>query len=476
MNQLIQALMNDGVVIGENGMPAHENSGSKLLDAFYNLGASRAKSDGDILTFWKEAWKESRLGTLRLAAYNRDIRGGQGERRTFRLFWSWLCKSQPAVAIRYIPHVPFYGRWDDLYLGAFGTNVWENAVAFIAAALKNKDKLCGKWMPREGKKHHKIALSFMQMWGMTPKQYRLLIAGNTDVIETLMCGNRWGEINYNHVPSQAAQKYRKAFYKHDQVRYAAYVAALARGDKNVKVNAGAIFPHEVLHPLWNNGYWNFGKVSKQEEQLVIGQWNALPNFVDEGNFLCMTDTSGSMHGTPIEVSVALSLYLSERCKGPFKDCFITFSNKPKFQYFKGGDVVSRFKSLQSDGWDMNTNFEAALHLILDTAVTNHVPAQDMPNTLLVMSDMQFDQCVRKPSNNALQMIEREYQKAGYKRPNIVFWNLRAATGTPVKYDEQGTALVSGYSPSVMRTVFKGNTPLQVLIETLSQERYERIQL
>lgn len=467
---LLQALINDKV-FGENGMPAHADSGSKILDAFYNLGASRAKTDQDILRFWLNSWAESKLATLRLAFYNRDVRGGQGERRTFRLFWQWLCQNNPEIAVAMIPHVPMFGRWDDLWLGVSETDVWEAITAFVFSALQNNDKLCGKWMPREGKANDKIAKAFMAAWEMTPRQYRKFVAGNTQVIETLMCSGQWGQINYNHVPSQAAKRYRKAFYKHDQIRYAAYVAALAGGVKGVKVNAGAIYPHEVLDPVW------LGKrPTLQEKQLSIGQWNALPNFVGDHNFICISDTSASMNGIPLQVAVSLALYLSERCTGPFKNGFITFSRRPTFHYFKGGDVVSKLHSLDAGGWEGNTDFEAALKLILKTAVDNKVPAKDMPETLLVMSDMQFDYCVVKPSANALQMIEDMYKRAGYKRPNIVFWNLRAAAGTPVKYDEQGTALVSGYSPSIMTTVFKGATPLDVLIETLNQERYQVISL
>ncbi len=473
MNKLMEAFVKDRIIRGENGMPVHDNSGSKLLDAFFRLGASRKAPDAEVLKLWIDAWNESNLGALRLAFYNRDVRGGQGERRSFRIFYKWLCNTYPKIAVEMIPHVPFYGRWDDLWVCTYNTPVWDNAVAFIASALTAKDELAAKWMPRERKAYNHIAKAFMGTWELTERQYRKLITNIAHTVEMLMCQKKWAEINYNHVPSKAAQKYRKAFYKRDSVRYAAYVAALAKGEKGVKVNAGAIYPNEILMPLFK------GTNSLQEKQLVKGQWAAQPDYVGDEIFLTMVDTSGSMTwegGEPFRVSVALGLYLSERAKGPFKDAFVTFETRPTFHYFPGDDILERFKKFWNAPVGGSTDFEAALKLILSTAVKNHVPAKDMPTTLLVLSDMQFNSCVIKPSAKAMEMIEEMYRKAGYKRPNIIFWNLRSAAGVPVKYDEQGTALVSGYSPSIMKTVFKGSNPLEVLIATLSQERYERIEL
>lgn len=470
MNKLVDAFVRDGIVLGENGMPARKDSGSKLLDAFYKLGASRAASDVEILSIWTTAWKESPEGTLRMAFYNRDIRGGQGERKTFRIFWGWLCAVHPEIAVKNIPNVPFFGRWDDLWSVPLTPKMFTPIADFVHAALLAGDKLCGKWMPREGKAKDDLAKRFMAEWGITPKAYRKLCVGNTQVIESLMCAREFGRINYSHVPSQAAKKYRKAFFRRDEIRYREYLAALVRGDKGVKVNAGAIYPHEVLQPLYEF------RPSQAEIDLVNAQWKALPEIIGEGeSYLPMVDTSGSMSGLPIQVAVALGLYLAERNRSEFKDCFITFSNRPRFQHLKGNTVTERFVNLNHGGWDMNTNFLAALDLILDTAVRSHVPPEDMPTALIVLSDMQFDMAGgRECTLNAMQLIDKKYEKAGYVRPKIIYWNLRDAGNVPVKYDQAGTALVSGFSPNIMSTVFKGSNPLQVLIATLGAERYDRV--
>lgn len=479
MNKLLQVLVVDGI-IGENGMPAHKNSGSKLLDAFYKLGASRAVSDEEILSLWLAAWKESVEGTLRLAFFNRDVRGGQGERRTFRIFWKWLCINHPDIAINNIPNVPFFGRWDDLWIGAFETKVMPRVGDFVHAALLGKDLLCGKWMPREGKKYDKIAKWFMNYWGITPKAYRLLCARNTQVIETLMCAGQFGRINYPHVPSQAAKKYRKAFMRRDEIRYREYLAALVRGDKGVKVNAGAIYPHEILSPIRNLlvGFRraDYKQPTQAEIDLVNAQWKSQPEITAKGEkYLPIVDTSGSMSGLPIEVAVALGIYLSERNESVFKNCFITFSSEPAFHHFKGENVSDKLRSMDCSGWNMNTNIGRVFDLVLNTATRNNLPPEAMPAALIILSDMQFDYAVEGGYNlNIMQLIDRKFARAGYTRPRIIYWNLRDAFGVPVKYDESGTALVSGFSPNIMSTIFKGSNPLQVLINTLGAERYDRV--
>jgi hypothetical protein len=448
----------------ENLMPTHSTSGSHVVDLFFKMGGWRGASPDEIVPILEAAFVESSILTARAMFYNRDVRGGQGERRTFRIMFRHMCVYHPDVARKNIELVPFYGRWDDL-LVAIGTTVEDDALDYILFALKDGKGLCAKWMPREGKKYHKVARHLMKRWGLSPRGYRKLLAGNTNVVESLMCAKQWGEINYEHVPSVAMKKYRKAFDRNDAVRFAEYLGAVAKGEK--KINAGAIFPSDIVAAYW---------AGAKDDALEV-QWKALPNYVPEGqSFIPVCDVSGSMAGMPLYVSIALGIYLSERNVGPFKDGFITFSGRPTLQHLHG-DLQSRIFQLARADWDMNTNLEAVFKLILDQGKKNGVAEEDMPENILIISDMQFDQCVNRPSDNAFEMIKRMYNEAGYQLPNVIFWNVRTSSGVPVKIDQSGAALVSGYSPSVMQSVLGGEmNPINVVMRVLESDRYIPVQV
>jgi hypothetical protein len=249
------------------------------------------------------------------------------------------------------------------------------------------------------------------------------------------------------------------------VRFAEYLGAVKKGEK--KIHAGAIFPSDIVAAYW----------AGENDDVLEEQWKALPNYVPEGqSFIPVCDVSGSMNGMPMYVSVALGIYLSERNVGPFKDGFITFSGRPTLQHLHG-DLRSRIIQLARADWDMNTNLEAVFKLILDQGKKNGVAEEDMPENILIISDMQFDQCVNRPSDNAFEMIKRMYNEAGYHLPNVVFWNVRTSSGVPVKIDQSGAALVSGYSPSVMQSVLGGEmNPINVVMRVLESDRYIPVQV
>lgn len=460
----------------ENGMPTNTSSGSAIVDLFYNMGAMRAQSDEALRVLFSAAYTEDRLLALKAAFYNRDVRGGQGERRSFRVFFRWLCDVEPAAAIANVPNVPEYGRWDDL-LEARGTPVQQAAFDYLAQALAAGDKLCAKWMPREGSKGHGDAQVLRKHLGLSWVDYRKLLAGNTDVVETKMCRKEWAAINYNHVPSQAVHKYRKAWKRNDEARYTEWTTKLATGAPDVKVNAGAIYPHQLVETFLQQG-WHARTVEGAERQQVEAQWAALPDYVQPKGrkVLPMCDVSGSMAGEPMLVSVALGLYLAERNTGPFKDLVLTFSGQPAFFQCNQATLQDRVHALADAPWGMNTNLEAAFELILRQAKQVNLPAEEMPELVLILSDMQFDACVARADNSALEMIDRQYAEAGYKRPQVVFWNLRASTGVPVGHRAGGTALVSGFSPSIMTSLLGGRdlTPLGLVLETLNRDRYARV--
>jgi hypothetical protein len=297
-----------------------------------------------------------------------------------------------------------------------------------------------------------------------------------------MCAKDWDNINFNHVPSLAASRYKKAFNRHT-TKFAEYVAALVKGDPTAKVNAGAVYPYDVLKGVINP-YGNV-RLDKTELDHVVAQWDALPNFVGDANILPLVDVSGSMTCkaggyyskstvTCLDVAVSLGLYLADKNTGKFKDTFLTFSARPELLTLRG-NVVQKSEQMIKSKWEMSTNLHVAFDKILDVAVKGKVPQHEMPEILLVLSDMQFDQCVRN-DDSAMEMIERKYSKAGYQVPAIVFWNLNSSDNVPVKADKSGAALVSGFSPAITKALLSASldefTPVGIMMSTIMNPRYD----
>lgn len=455
-----------------NGMKARATSGDAVLDLFGLIGSARGT---DITKQFTKALVENEDLTLRMLLWARDIRGGAGERQTFRSLLAQLESSDPTLAGKLMHKVPELGRWDDLFTYTDPINR-RKAFEMIRDALTMKNGLAAKWMPRKGP----IAVELTKFLGLSPKAYRKLIVGLTQVVETQMCAKEWEAINFSHVPSVASARYQKAFGRNAGEAYSAYLAELKkapedRKDPKVKINAGAVYPYDVVK-----------SVVKGNKAVADEQWKALPNYVGNARIMPMVDVSGSMgsihysHGSqlqPIDIAISLGLYLSEKNTSDFKDLFLTFSGKPKLELLKG-TLSQRIEQLSSAHWQMNTNLHAAFDEILKVAVKGNVSQEDMPEMLLVLSDMQFDSCTRY-DDSAMQMIKRKYKEAGYKVPKIVFWNLsmygKDNGNTPVKFDQKGVAHVSGFSPALMKNILaddlEGFSPYNVMLKTIMDDRY-----
>jgi hypothetical protein len=454
-------------------MKARKSSASKNVDLFFAVGGSRGK---DIVPAFTGAFVEDRDIALRIAQWARDARGGAGERKIFRDILVQLEKTDTDAAKALLAKVPEIGRWDDLLV--FETiDLKTEVYALIAEALANGNGLCAKWMPRKGA----VAAELRSALGMSPKQYRKTLVNLTKVVETQMCSKDWDNINFNHVPSLAASRYKKAFTRNTP-KFAEYVAKLVKGDPTVKVNAGAVFPYDVLKGVIRHYGPSLGKT---ELDHVVAQWNALPNYVGDANILPLVDVSGSMtcraggsssksETSCLDVAVSLGLYLADKNTGKFKDTFLTFSSSPQLVTLKG-NVVEKAAQMVKSEWGMSTNLHAAFNKILDVAVKNGVPQSEMPEILLVLSDMQFN-CCSNYDDTAIQMIERKYTEAGYTVPQVVFWNLNASDNVPVKADKSGAALVSGFSPSLLVSLLSANlnefTPEGIMRRTVMIPRYD----
>ena len=474
MSTFVEAVANQEARTA-NGMKARKSTANAVVDLFYNIGASRGKN---IVPAFTAAFVEDKDLALRVAAWARDVRGGSGERQLFRDILVYLEKTDVEAAKALLAKVPELGRWDDLFV--FKTKeMKEVAYSMLGDALRAKNGLAAKWTPRQGP----IAVEIREFFGMSPKFYRKSLVEMTKVVETQMCAKEWDAINFSHVPSLAASRYKKAFNRNTE-KYAEYVTALVKGkDPTVKVNAAAVYPYDVLKGRINT----FGNTSfdKTELDFIQKQWEALPNFVGDANILPLVDVSGSMSCpaggrdsksgvTCMDVAVSLGLYLADKNKGKFKDTFLTFSSTPELITLKG-DINQKIGQMVTSKWDMNTNLNAAFKKILEVALSSGVPQSEMPEMVLILSDMQFDACV-KHDDSAMEMIERKYRNAGYAVPKVVFWNLNASYGNaPVKFDKSGTALVSGFSPAIVKPLLSCDidsfSPESIMMETIMQDRY-----
>ena len=473
MNTFVNAIQNQEART-ENGMKARKSTADACTDLFFKIGAMRGKN---VIPDFTAAYVQDSELAVRIALWARDAREGAGERKLFRDILAHLSKNEPSIAARVVNRIPELGRWDDLFVTT--DDVRKHSFELIREAISSKNGLAAKWMPRKGQE----AAELRHFLGMTPKQYRKTLVNLTQVVEQNMCAKNWDEINFNHVPSVASARYKKAFARHT-TKYGEWAAALVSTDpevkKTVKVNAGAVYPYDVLKGVIGHYIQTYDKSNLNHIQ---GQWDALPNYVGNANILPIVDVSGSMTSrigqnskavlSCLDVAVSLGLYLADKNVGKFKDTFLTFSNRPELLHLKG-NILQKIDQMVKSKWEMNTNLHAAMEKILETAINGKVPQNEMPEILLILSDMQFDACVSH-DDSAIEMIERKFEAAGYMIPKIVFWNLNAKDNSPVKFNKNGTALVSGFSPSIMTAVLTADledyTPQNVMMKAVMQDRY-----
>lgn len=465
-NSQMETVENQNVTLTDNGMITNPTSLNKCVDLFFSIGSMRGKSKDKVVNLFNEAYNENPLVASKILFWVRDVRSGAGERQTFRDVISYLTTNSPQTVRKNIGLIPEFGRWDDV-LVLLGTELEDDMFSLIKTALSNGDGLCAKWMPRKGI----VANKLRKLFRTTPKQYRKMLVGLTNVVESKMCAKDWENIDYSKLPSLASSRYQKSFNKNDNERYNEYKKSLQDG--TAKVNAGAVYPYDIVKSI------NMGGDKIVSEK----QWESLPNWMEGSveRILPVVDVSGSMcvevGGNPnlscMDVALSLGMYISERNEGSFKDAFITFSSNPQLQYLTG-NLSERLNQLRRADWGMSTDLEAVFNLILHQAKMNNVPESNMPTKILILSDMQFNQATRRDSLGAQSMIESMYEELGYTKPDIIYWNLNAKGGNfPVEFDKNGTALVSGYSPSILKSLLGGKnmTPKSIMMDTVNDDRY-----
>ena len=473
----------------ENGMKTNVTTLNACTDLFFQIGAMRGQDEKRLIAMFSAAYGENPLVAMKLLFWVRDIRGGAGERKIFRTLTNYLYKTSRASMRKNLSLIPEFGRWDDLFQ-FLDTDFKSDVLNIIKEGLDDPQKvgLLSKWLPRPNnktvskKRWANIVRSFL---GLTPKAYRKLLVENSTTVEQLMCAKKFDDIDFSKLPSKAMANYMTAFHKNSPDKFQAYIESLQKGETTI--NAGAVYPYDIIKALKNGN-----------TEISNEQWKALPNFMEESNerVLPLVDVSGSMstmvNGNPnldvLDIAISLGLYISERNEGIFQDGFITFSSRPKLEVLKG-DLSMRYNQLRRSDWDMNTNLIAAFDLILSNAVKGDISEDEMPTMLLILSDMEFDEATSNsgwgryeiPEWNltAQQAIAMKYEVAGYKVPKIVYWNLASRqSNMPVQYNEEGTALISGFSPSILKSILGGHnmTPESIMFKTIDTERYETISI
>lgn len=485
VNPLIQGMtIASNWTLTENAALTNKSTLNDILDWFGAGGALRTRNEQDIINLFSRAFAQDKLLALKILFYFRDVKMGQGERRTFRVLLSWLANRYADTAKKNLENVPFYGRWDDLY-SLVGTPLEKDVYALFAEQLKADMKgmknnesisLLAKWIKSENTSSPQSRLlgrKTREALGLSAKKYRKILSAlrnYLNVIEVKMCSGEWSDIDFEQVPSKASLNYRKAFGRHEQERYAEYLKKVEKGE--AKINAGTLYPYELLEKVVR-------AYTEQDIKAIDLMWKAMPNWL-EGNEhygLVIADTSGSMNGRPIMVSVSLAIYFAQRNVGPFQNVWMNFSQAPTLQRLRGNNLKEMWDNIDRRNWDGNTDLQSAFNLILDTATANGVAQKDMPSTLLIVSDMEFDQACTNNDKTNFEMMKKKFISAGYELPQVVWWNVNARNDQyPIRTDDTGTALVSGCSPSILRAVMSGKKfdPMSTVYETVNVERYNRV--
>lgn len=469
----------------ENGAVTYATTYSDCLDLFATIGALRSSNEQEIISRFVRAFTEDPNLALKTLFFARDVRGGLGERKVFRVCLQWLAHNAPASVKKNIPYVAEFGRWDDL-LSLLGTPCEKDAMLLIKkqleADLASMDmgddvSLLAKWLPSVNASNAQTvqyAKKIARFLGMTDATYRKTLVKLREHIRIIENSLREKDysFDYSKQPSKAMFKYRKAFYRNDGERYGEFLGKVSRGE--AQLHTGTLTPYEIIKPFF------YEHVGDQEASAIDATWNAQEDFTRDENALVVIDGSGSMYSRtdpmPATVALSLGIYYAERNTGAFHNHFITFSERPQLVEIKGETILEKVRYCHDYNEVANTNIQKVFELILRTAVKNNVPQSEMPSTLYIISDMEFDCCARGAELTNFEYAKKIFAEAGYDLPRVVFWNVQSRNKQqPVTQNEQGVALVSGCSPRIFSMLKSGIlSPLGYMLDILGAERYEKI--
>lgn len=474
----------------QNGAITNASSLNSCVDFFAQGGAIRSKPDDEILRLFTRAFSQDATVAVRLMYMFRDIRGGQGQRRPFRVQLKWLADHYPEKTNRLLNIVAEYGRWDDLY-AVVGTKCEDYALTLMKHQVQQDLEgitnnqpisLLGKWLKRintSSKGSVKLGNITRKAFGLSAKDYRKLcvhLNRYLDVAENHMSSNEWAQITYSKLPSQCLLKHRKAFARQDNIRYQEFILLAQQG--KVNVNASTLYPYQIVGKILNN--WKTS-ITPAEADIL---WKNLPKIDVDSNAIVVADVSGSMSGLPMEVCISLAIYFAEQAKGIYRDKFITFSTKPTMQTLTGSTIFEKVHSLSRAQWDMSTNLELVFDTVLKAAVDSKTHPSEMVKTLYIISDMEFNAITRNAVlsdtvETFYETIRRRYIQHGYTVPKLVFWNVNANPGNfPVVHNTPNTCMISGFSPNILKYIIGEQdeilTPHGMMMEVVNSPRYSSI--
>ena len=490
MNFAQTAKMNAQIKQTENGAMAYNTTTNALLDLFAQIGALRSRSEGEIEMKYADAYAVNPELATKMLFYCGNIRGGLGERRTFRICLRWLAINHPLVVRDNLTNIPHFNRWDSLFV-LVGTPVEADMWKYITdqlgldmqAVIKERHggkhagiSLLAKWMPTEtahAKETRALAKTAMRKLGVSPRQYRKMLSAlraHLKVVESLMSAGKWDEVEYPAVPSYAMKNYRKAFGNHDKVRFGEYIASLNKGE--AKINASTLYPYDLVHQYMARGYHGTGI-----DAIIEAQWKALPNYVEgENNILVMADVSGSMYGRPMETSIGLATYFAQHAVGDYHGLYMTFTDKPHFIDISNMTTLAECVDyVQRKDVGYSTNLDKAFEYVLNHALEHHIKNEDMPKALVVVSDMEIDPYFRGRRNmDFVAKWKAEFAKFGYTCPKLVMWNVEARNDTFLSQSDD-VVLVSGQSVSTFHNLCSalgGKTAWDFMCEVLNDPMYD----
>lgn len=492
----------------ENGATAYSSTGNVLLDLFSSVGAMRNAEDATIETMIAEAYAQYQLLTTKMMFYTRDIRGdrvGKGERHTFRVMLKYMANHHPESVVPNIPLIGVYGRFDDLYaligtpcesyMWQYMREQFETDVANMEYNLSHPDSekkkpvslLC-KWLKSihaSSKESRKIAASTYKHLGLhSEREYRQVVSklrAYIPVLERQMSDGNWQNIDFERVPAMAMKTYRNAFTRHDVGNFTEYKAAVAKGE--AKINASTLFPYDIV-----GSYMDLLDRCRNTvlfDEILEAQWKAMPDYLGKPvNILVMCDTSGSMkdpvngvYALPLKAAVGLSIYFAEHNTGAFHNLFMAFSDDAEFVEMHGETLSQKICSVRKAPWDMDTNLERAFMRVLRMAIDNHIPQNEMPTSIVVISDMQINACT-DTDWSFYHSMKKRFADEGYELPRIIFWNVNAKNPTMLVDDKtrDGVQLISGLNAKTFAEIIDNCTAssLELMYNCLNNPRYDAV--
>lgn len=488
----------------ENGAFAYDSTAQgALLDLFSQIGALRPRTEREIESKFAAAFREDKLLATKMLFYSGDIRqGGLGERRTFRICLRWLAENHPEIVNKNIELIPYFNRFDSWFV-LCGTKceklMWENVAKTLAADMKAYNasvgtkhvpiSLLAKWMPSENTSSvqtRQMAVKAQRALQLTPRKYRKMLSAlrkHINVTERMMSAGEWAKIDYAKVPSYAMHNYGSAFAKHDHERFDAYLKSVKKGE--VKINASVLYPYDLVEKYMNSReagfYYGDCFIARDENAVVEAQWRAMPNYLTKPvNAVVMADVSGSMSGRPMATSIGLATYFAQHNTGHYHNQYLTFTSEPRFINIReGASLLECVKRVAEEGVGYSTNLEKAFMAILETAVNYRVPNNEMPEALVVISDMEIDKYMRPGRYwDFLDVMRKRFASYGYTLPRIILWNVNARKDTVLSQSED-VIFISGQSASSFKSLCQnldGITAYDLMLQTLNGKAYEKVRI